>query len=1103
MNKASMCTRASVCLGGVASVVRHGLASAMVVALVACSGGGGGGGPSPGPDFTITAQPADVHVEDGARATFSVAVTGEAALEWQRKSPGADWADVGTQASYVVDAVHVADSGTQYRVRVTATAHPTHVVYSSAVMLTVDAVVIAPAVVEQPAAVAIVDSQSATFSVTASGSSVAYQWQSSADGVAWTDIVGATDPSVTLLAPTLADDGTQVRVVLSNSAGRATSAAALLTVRPTPAAPHFVVVPAAVTVVAGQSATFTAQALGTPAPTLSWQTSTDGQNWVAVASDGSGTLSLPIGSTSQDGLLVRALATNASGSVNSAGVRVSVTAAPVAPTIQSAPQDTEVSAGSSASFAVVASGNPAVGYQWQVSVDGGVQYTNVNGATASGYQTPALAIGDDGKRYRVIVSNAVGSLPSAAALLRVVSVPTITRDPVAAAWRPGATPGFFMVAAAGGDLRYQWQVQVGGAWSDYAGATSANFVLPASANAGITAARALVSNLAGSRTSAVATLTANPWTLVSGGPTASRLHAIAWGDNDVVLATGLGSAIVRSVDKGAHWSLVNDFPAPSDAASGIELKGIALRGQAGVAVGDAGTIWRSPDAGAHWVQVSFQSSASAWRGVAFSGGAATAVGDNGLISRSTDGGATWTPAVTDDNVDRLYGVAFNANGVGIAVGTSGAVLRSVDNGASWMRVRTSFENLGSVAFASTSTVVAADLDGRILRSVDAGLTWTQVSNLIINGVSPSQGSLTFDGAGHGVLTLDRPGTLDAIWLTSSDAGATWSPNGGTYKSDAVAFSPDGSVLAAAGAQGWLQTSTDLGMTVVDRTSGHHEVFWDIAHGSNSLIVAVGEKGAILRSTDAGRTWAPPTSTPATRPYLTSVAFASPTVAVAATSDGTVWRTVDSGQTWAEIDVLNGREYLQQVLFTSATHGILTGMFAHDFYLTDDAGATWQPQPLVPTGINWFRMAFSSPLVGVEVGASAARTTTDGGATWTLGSVPAESTLVCVAMLDANTVFASGQDDAVRSLDGGHSYTTQGDRLTDASGIGRMAFANANDGLLTTFVGTKVGRTHDGGLTVDFKHWLVLGDMPRGLDITPAGVGFIATISGNLYRNASY
>ncbi len=96
--------------------------------------------------------------------------------------------------------------------------------------LTVNPPPVAPSITTQPASQSVKTGQTATFSVTASGTApLSYQWQK--NGVA---IGGATSASYTTPATTAADNGVQFIVVVTNSVGSATSKPATLTVTDPP-----------------------------------------------------------------------------------------------------------------------------------------------------------------------------------------------------------------------------------------------------------------------------------------------------------------------------------------------------------------------------------------------------------------------------------------------------------------------------------------------------------------------------------------------------------------------------------------------------------------------------------------------------------------------------------------------------------------------------------------------------------------------------------------------------------------------------------------------------------------------------------------------------
>jgi len=70
----------------------------------------------------------------------------------------------------------------------------------------------------------------------------------------------------------------------------------------------------------------------------------------------------------------------------------------VAPTISSQPSNATVTAGQTVTFSVTASGTAPMSYQWK---KGG---SNIGGATASSYTTPATTTGDSGSLVTVTVT---------------------------------------------------------------------------------------------------------------------------------------------------------------------------------------------------------------------------------------------------------------------------------------------------------------------------------------------------------------------------------------------------------------------------------------------------------------------------------------------------------------------------------------------------------------------------------------------------------------------------------------------------------------------------------------------------------------------------
>ena len=91
---------------------------------------------------------------------------------------------------------------------------------------------------------------------------------------------------------------------------------------------------------------------------------------------------------------------------------------PERPQIIGQPQDTAVTEGEAAAFAVEATGG-SLTYQWQQSTDGGVSWTDIDGAKAAEYTTPQATISMNGYQYRCIVTGDADKATSTPAVLTV------------------------------------------------------------------------------------------------------------------------------------------------------------------------------------------------------------------------------------------------------------------------------------------------------------------------------------------------------------------------------------------------------------------------------------------------------------------------------------------------------------------------------------------------------------------------------------------------------------------------------------------------------------------------------------------------------------
>jgi len=157
---------------------------------------------------------------------------------------------------------------------------------------------------------------------------------------------------------------------------------------------------------------------------------------------------------------------------------VSVVVAPGSgPSFTGQPSDVAVCQGAGASFSSTTSGT-GVTYQWQVSTDGGVTYTNITGANATTYAIASTTSAQNNTKYKLIATTLCGTSSSNVATLNVNSSPSITSSPTNATVCVGGS-NTFTVAAAGGGLNYQWQLSTNGGtlFSNIAGANASSYTI--------------------------------------------------------------------------------------------------------------------------------------------------------------------------------------------------------------------------------------------------------------------------------------------------------------------------------------------------------------------------------------------------------------------------------------------------------------------------------------------------------------------------------------------------------------------------------------------------------------------------------------------------
>ena len=375
------------------------------------------------------------------------------------------------------------------------------------------------AISSQPLEQTITSGNSASFSVTATGTpaSFTYQWYRQAAGQSiWNTLSdgGAYTGSVTATLNVVGSttmNGDKFLCVVSNATGTVTSNDALLMVNET--APVLSTQPVDRAVPTGNSVSYTVVAVGIPSTYgyfyYQWQRLAAGSGTWTDLSNGGGytgatTASLSVASNlTMSGDQFRCVVTNTAGVATSNVASLTVGSVPTITTQPVSP--ITISAGQSASFSVTASGTAPLAYQW-------ARYgVPVAGATSATLSITNAQSADAGA-YTVDVTNAYGLGRSNVGSLTVTSAaPAVSTQPQSASVIAGQGVSFSVIATGTSPFTYQWKK--GGV--SVSGATSATLTLSNVQNGDAGSYTVVVTNSVSSTTSAAATLTVNAKTMAT------------------------------------------------------------------------------------------------------------------------------------------------------------------------------------------------------------------------------------------------------------------------------------------------------------------------------------------------------------------------------------------------------------------------------------------------------------------------------------------------------------------------------------------------------------------------------------------------------------
>ncbi|HRU67821.1 MAG TPA: immunoglobulin domain-containing protein [Bacteroidia bacterium] len=409
----------------------------------------------------------------GQGMTFSVTASGTSPFTYQWYKDNSPITSA-TNQDYTINSVNTSSAGSYYCVVTNVCSS----VNSNQIQLTVNQ---APAITTHPSNLTVCTGQSATFSVTASGTSpLTYEWYKNS-----TKITGATNYFYTISSAAQGDAASYYCVV-TNGCGTAQSNSASLTVN-TP--PNITAQYGTATICSGQSNTFSVTVSGSSPISYQWYFNNN-----AISNATNNQYSISAATVNNAGNYY-CVASNSCGNIQSATQTLTVNSPP---SITSQSSSTVRCKGQPVTFYVNASGTNPLTYEWYF------KNNKISGATSSTYSINSVDTSDAGAYYCKVI-NSCGTDQSSIIDLTVNLAPSISSQSSSATRCVGQSMTFSVTASGTGPLTYQWYYNN----SKITSATNFTYTINSVATTDAGNYYCIVTNSCGTATSSVITLTVN------------------------------------------------------------------------------------------------------------------------------------------------------------------------------------------------------------------------------------------------------------------------------------------------------------------------------------------------------------------------------------------------------------------------------------------------------------------------------------------------------------------------------------------------------------------------------------------------------------------
>jgi photosystem II stability/assembly factor-like uncharacterized protein len=258
--------------------------------------------------------------------------------------------------------------------------------------------------------------------------------------------------------------------------------------------------------------------------------------------------------------------------------------------------------------------------------------------------------------------------------------------------------------------------------------------------------------------------------------------------------------------------------------------------------------------------------------------------------------------------------------------------------------------------------------------------------------------------------------------------------------------------------------------------------------NGSILSACDASGKILKSGDWGRSW---TTLSVSSNALSAISYGNATIGYAVGDAGAVYKTTNSGSTWIPIFPSGyGSTNFYGASFVNASAGWIVGS-SGTILFTSNSGSTWSPCSGISTTLTDIDSSGNLKAWAVGHLGTIAHTTNT---LWTNQSSGTLSNLNGIQSIDGATLYVVGDDGTVlKTTNGGSLWSSIGGFT--ASNLKGLYFSDAQNGWVVGDNGV-VAHTTDGAT---WNSRIIKSDVNFETVIFDSTVGFIAGTNGQIYR----